>query len=90
MDSTRVGERYEQDGEVKHRPFHVYSMKQAIDESFILDVLAHDTPVSSWYRLAKTAEDDHDVDLSRTLKTLRRYVEGHDHAVATKAGQAPL
>lgn len=80
------GERYEQDGEVKHRPFHLYSMKQAIDEGFILDVLAHYTPVSSWYRLAKTAEDDPDVDVSRTLKTLRRYVEGHDHAVATKAG----
>jgi len=80
------GVRYEQDGEVKHRPFHLYSMKQAIDEGFILDVLAHYTPVSSWYRLAKTAEDDPDVDVSRTLKTLRRYVEGHDHAVATKAG----
>jgi type I restriction enzyme, R subunit len=80
------GERYEDDGEVKHRPFHLYSMKQAIEEGFILDVLAHYTPVSSWYRLAKTAEDDPDVDVSRTLKTLRRYVEGHDHAVATKAG----
>jgi type I restriction enzyme R subunit len=80
------GERYEQDGEVKHRPFHLYSMKQAIDEGFILDVLAHYTPVSSWYRLAQTAEDDPDVDVSRTLKTLRRYVEGHDHAIATKAG----
>lgn len=80
------GERYEQDGDVKHRPFHLYSMKQAIDEGFILDVLAHYTPISSWYRLAKTAEDDPDVDVSRTLKTLRRYVEGHDHAVATKTG----
>jgi type I restriction enzyme R subunit len=80
------GERYEQDGKVKHRPFHLYSMKQAIEEGFILDVLANYTPVSSWYRLAKTAEDDPDVDVSRTLKTLRRYVEGHDHAIATKAG----
>lgn len=80
------GERYEQEGEVKHRPFHLYSMKQAIDEGFILDVLAHYTPVSSWYRLAQTADDDPDVDVSRTLQTLRRYVEGHDHAIATKAG----
>ena len=47
------GERFEQDGEVKHRPFHLYSMKQAIKEGFILDVLANYTPVSSWYRLAK-------------------------------------
>ncbi|WP_202814950.1 type I restriction endonuclease subunit R [Aureimonas sp. AU22] len=80
------GERYEQDGEVKHCPFHLYSMKQAIDEGFILDVLANYTPVSSWYRLAKTIGDDPNVDVSRTLKTLRRYVEGHDHAIATKAG----
>jgi type I restriction enzyme R subunit len=79
------GESYNQNGEIKHRPFHLYSMKQAIDEGFILDVLAHYTPVSSWYRLAKTAEDDPAVDVSRTLKTLRRYVEGHDHAIATKA-----
>lgn len=80
------GERYEQDDAVKHRPFHLYSMKQAIDEGFILDVLRHYTPVSSWYRLAKTAENDPDVDVSRTLQVLRSYVEGHDHAVATKAG----
>lgn len=80
------GERCEQDGKVRHRHFHLYSMKQAIEEGFILDVLANYTPVSSWYRLARIAEDDPDVDVSRTLKVLRRYVEGHDHAIATKAG----
>jgi type I restriction enzyme R subunit len=80
------GDRYEEDGVVKHRPFHLYSMKQAIEEGFILDVLAHYTPVSSYYRLARTAADDPEVDVSRTLKALRHYVEGHDHAVTTKAG----
>ncbi len=80
------GERYVEGGETKCRPFHLYSMKQAIEEGFILDVLKHYTPVSSFYRLAKTAADDPQVDVSRTLKTLRHYVEGHDHAVATKAG----
>ncbi|MES0157563.1 type I restriction endonuclease subunit R [Mesorhizobium sp. M0018] len=80
------GEGYEEEGVVKHRPFHLYSMKQAIEEGFILDVLAHYTPVSSYYRLAKTAADDPEVDVSRTLKSLRHYVEGHDHAIATKAG----
>lgn len=80
------GERYEAGGVVKRRPFHLYSMKQAIEEEFILDVLKHYTPVSSYYRLAKTAADDPEVDVSRTLKALRHYVEGHDHAVATKAG----
>ena len=80
------GDRYEEHGVVKHRPFHLYSMKQAIEEGFILDVLAHYTPVKSYYRLARTAEDDPEVDVSRTLKALRHYVEGHDHAVKTKAG----
>ena len=79
------GERYEQDGVVKHRPFHLYSMKQAIEEGFIRDVLTNYTSVSSYYRLAKTAADDPEVDVSRTLKALRHYVEGHDHAIATKA-----
>jgi len=42
-------------GEVgKHRPFHSYTMKRAIDEGFILDVLEHFTPVESYFRLAKT------------------------------------
>lgn len=80
------GERLEEGGEVKFRPFHLYSMKQAIEEGFILDVLKHYTPVSSYYRLAQTAADDPQVDVSRTLKALRHYVEGHDHAVKTKAG----
>ena len=44
--------------EVKHRPFHSYTMKQAIQEGFILDVLKNYTPVDSYYRLAKTVEGD--------------------------------
>ena len=45
-------------GEVKHRPFHVYSMKQAIEERFILDVLTNYTPYRSYYELNKSIEDD--------------------------------
>ena len=44
------------EGKIKHRPFHSYTMKQAIQEGFILDVLKHYTPVASYYRLAKTVE----------------------------------
>jgi type I restriction enzyme, R subunit len=47
---------YQVGDEVKHRPFHGYTMKQAIQEGFILDVLKHYTPVESYYRLAKTVE----------------------------------
>ena len=73
------------DGSVKYRAFHTYSMKQAIQEGFILDVLQHYTPVGSYYRLAKTVADDPEFDVKRAQKKLRRYVEGHDHAIRLKA-----
>ena len=73
------------DGTVRHHAFHSYSMKQAIQERFILDVLAHYTPVASYYRLAKTVEDDPEFDARRAQKKLRRYVEGSDHAIQLKA-----
>ncbi len=73
------------DGKVKHRAFHGYSMKQAIEERFILDVLAHYTPVESYYKLAKTVEDDPKFDVKKARKKLRRFVEGHDHAIRLKA-----
>ena len=73
------------DGPVKHRAFHSYTMKQAIQEGFILDVLAHYTPVMSYYKLAKTIEDDPEFDVNKAQKKLRRYVEGHDHAIRLKA-----
>jgi len=73
------------DGTVKHRPFHSYTMKQAIQEGFILDVLAHYTPVDSYYKLVKTVESDPEFDTKRAKKKLRRYVESHDHAIRLKA-----
>ena len=73
------------DGTVKHRAFHSYTMKQAIQEGFILDVLAHYTPVQSYYKLAKTIEEDPEFDAKKAQKKLRRFVEGHDHAIRLKA-----
>ena len=72
-------------GAVRHRPFHVYTMKQAIQEGFIIDVLAHYTPVDSYYRLVKTVTGDPEFDVKRAGKKLRRYVEDHDHAIRLKA-----
>ena len=69
----------------KHRPFHSYTMKQAIQEGFIIDVLKTYTPVDSYYRLIKTIETDPEFDTKRARKKLRRYVETHDHAVGLKA-----
>ncbi len=73
------------DGTVKHRPFHSYTMKQAIEERFILDVLKHYTPVNSYYKLVKKVEGDPEFDTKRAKKKLRRYVESHDHAIRLKA-----
>ena len=72
-------------GTTKHVPFHSYTMKQAIEERFIIDVLANYTPVNSYYRLVKTVEGDPEFDTKRAGKKLRRYVEDHDHAIRLKA-----
>lgn len=72
------------DGTVKHRPFHSYTMKQAIQEGFILDVLAHYTPVKSYYKLIKTIEDDPEFDVKKAQKKLRRFVEKHEYAIRLK------
>ena len=73
------------DGSVRHRAFHSYTMKQAIQEGFILDVLSHYTPVASYYKLAKTVEDDPEFDARKAQKKLRRFVEGSEHAIRLKA-----
>ncbi len=78
------GEPYDVGGQVKHRPFHSYTMKQAIQEGFILDVLRHYTPVASYYRLTKKIEGDPEFDTKRAQKKLRRYVESNDHAIRLK------
>ena len=79
------GEAYDTDGQTRHRPFHSYTMKQAIQEGFILDVLRHYTPVKSYYKLIKKIEDDPEFDIKRARKKLRRYVESHDYAIRLKA-----
>lgn len=72
-------------GKVKHRPFHSYTMKQAIQEGFILDVLKSYTPVDSFYKLVKKIEGDPEFDTKKAQKKLRRYVESRDHAIRLKA-----
>ncbi len=70
---------------VKHRPFHAYSMKQAIDEGFILDVLKYYTPVESYYKLMTRVTDDPEFDVKKANKKLRAYVEKHQYAIRSKA-----
>ncbi len=79
------GEAFAEGDAVKHRPFHSYTMKQAIQEGFILDVLRYYTPVNSYYRLIKTVDADPEFDTKRATKKLRHYVESNDHAIRVKA-----
>jgi type I restriction enzyme R subunit len=79
------GEPWPEGGVVKHRAFHSYTMKQAIEEGFILDVLKYYTPVNSYYRLMKKVEDDPEFDSRKAQKKLRHYVESHEYAIRQKA-----
>ena len=73
------------DGKVKHLPFHSYTMKQAIQEGFILDVLGSYTPVTSYYNLVKTIAADPQFDSRRAQRKLRRFVENHQYSIRQKA-----
>ena len=73
------------DGTVKHLAFHSYTMKQAIQECFIMDVLSQYTPIRSYFNVVKKIEDDPEFDAKRAQRKLRRYVENHAYAVSTKA-----
>jgi type I restriction enzyme R subunit len=79
------GDPYKNGESISHRAFHSYTMKQAIDEGFILDVLKTYTPVQSYYHLMKTVTDDPVFDKKKAKKKLRRYVESHEHAIRLKS-----
>lgn len=74
------------DGTKKAKPHDVYTMKQAIEEKFILDVLKYYTPYQSYYHLTKTVNDDPMFDKKRANKVLRSYVESDEHAIEKKSG----
>ncbi len=76
---------YQDGDDIKHRPFHVYTMKQAIQEGFILDVLQNYTTIDSFYKLMKTVEDDPMFDKKRAQKNLRSFVESSEYTIAKKA-----
>lgn len=67
------------------KPFHLYSMKQAIEEGFILDVLANYTTYRSYYEIEKSIEDNPLFDTAKAQKKLRAYVERDQQTIATKA-----
>lgn len=67
------------------RPFHLYSMKQAIEEGFILDVLTNYTTYHSFYEVAKRTEENPEYDEARAQKLLRKMVEREPHTIEAKA-----
>lgn len=73
----------QEDGSFK--PFHLYSMKQAIEEGFILDVLANYTTYKSYYKIEKSIEENPLFDTKKAQKNLRKYVEQHQQTIGTKA-----
>ena len=72
------------DAEGKPVAFHLYSMRQAIEERFILDVLANYTTYKSFYRLAKQISDDPDLDKKKATKALARFMSLHPTNIAQK------
>ncbi|MEC5165944.1 type I restriction enzyme R subunit [Flavobacterium sp. PL11] len=69
----------------KFKPFHLYSMKQATEEGFILDVLANYTTYKSYYEIEKSIEDNPLFDTNKAQKKLRAFVEQHKQTIAIKA-----
>lgn len=73
------------DVEGKFRPFHLYSMKQAIEEGFILDVLANYTTYRSYYEIEKSITENPLFDSKKAQRKLRNYVESNKATIGTKA-----
>ncbi|MFO7862666.1 MAG: DEAD/DEAH box helicase family protein, partial [Salinivirgaceae bacterium] len=78
----KFGQKHE-DG--SFNPFHLYSMKQAIEEGFILDVLANYTTYKSYYEIEKSIQDNPLFDSKKAQKKLRAFVERDKRTIATKA-----
>jgi type I restriction enzyme, R subunit len=70
--------------EGKKEPFHVYSMRQAIEEGFILDVLKSYMTYKTYYRVNKKIKDDPEFEKSRTTKEIAKYVSLHPTNLSQK------
>lgn len=68
----------------KPEPFHLYSMKQAIEEGFILDVLKSYTTYKTYFKLSKQIEDDPKVNKKKASRAIGRFMSLHPHNLAQK------
>ena len=69
----------------RHVPFHLYSMRQAIDEGFILDVLASYVTYKTYWQIEQTTPDDPQYDPRKAKAAIARFVSLHEHNLAQKA-----
>lgn len=67
-----------------YRPFHIYSMRQAIEEGFILDVLQNYTTYRQYYKIAKKIEGDPEYDKAKGARAVSRFESLHPHNIAQK------
>lgn len=74
-----------QTAEGKFKAFDTYTMKQAIEEEFILDVLKNYTTYQSYYKLDKAVEDNPEFETRQANKKLRAYVESHPFSIMEKS-----
>ena len=68
-----------------HEPFHLYSMRQAIEEGFIMDVLANYTTYQTFWKIEKATEEDPEYDARKARRAIARFVSLHPHNLAQKA-----
>ena len=73
------------DGETGYHPFHEYTMKQAIEEGFIMDVLRNYTTYNSYYKIVKAIEEDPEFEKKQAQKKLRAFVESQPETIQQKA-----
>ncbi len=69
----------------KFEPFHLYSMRQAIDEGFILDVLTNYTTYRTYWRIEKSVQDDPAYETKKAQRAIARFVSLHPYNLAQKA-----
>ena len=75
---------FDEPGESGEAPFHEYTMRQAIEERFILDVLKNYTTYETYFRIVQSAEDDTNVERKKAARALARFLTLHPHNIAQK------
>lgn len=74
----------EKPGQMKYKPYHIYSMQQAIDEGFIKDVLLNFTPIATAYEIAKNIAENPDYEETPATRAIKAFHDNHQHVIDQK------